>query len=256
MDYDPQLLDALAFGIAHCKAVAIENGALMTSLFVAGLVGSASHCVGMCGPFVLGQVVARMERTPAARMSELRRLTGAALVPYHLGRMTTYTALGAGAGAIAGGVIAATGLRWLSAALLALAALLFLGYGLSRIGVRVPRLAVGSGGWWQRHLGRLVGALFEKPVGFRGYVLGLALGFLPCGLLYGALAAAAAGGGAVVGALGMLAFALGTVPAMFGIGLAGHVAGVRWQGATARLTPFLLVLNAGLLSYMAWRMIA
>lgn len=260
MDSTPQLLDALVFGIAHCRTVAVEHGALLSSLFLAGLVGSASHCVGMCGPFVLGQVVARLEATPARDMREFRRLTGAALIPYHLGRMTTYTAFGAAAGAIAGGVIDVTGLRWLSAALLVLAALFFFGYGLSRIGFRIPRVGrvggTGIAGWWQRYAGRFVAPLFGKPVGLRGYLLGVALGFLPCGLLYGAVAAAAAAGSAVAGGLAMMAFAVGTVPALVGVGLAGHVTGSTWQGAAARLTPVLLVLNAGLLSYMAWRIVA
>lgn len=253
MDQAPQLLDALAFSVAHCRAIAVEHGTLLASLFLVGLVGSASHCVGMCGPFVLGQVGARLEAVPAARMSELRRLTGAALLPYHLGRMTTYVGLGAVAGGLAGGVIDLTGLRWLSAALLAVAALCFLGYALSRIGLRLPRLWRGGESPrlpWPRGLLR---PLFAKPVGVRGYGLGLALGFLPCGLLYGAAAAAAAAGSAAAAALAMMAFAAGTVPALFGIGLAGHVVGTRWHGAAARVTPVLLFLNAGLLGFMAWR---
>lgn len=245
-----------------CRSVAVEHGALLTSLFVAGLLGSVAHCVGMCGPFVLGQVVARLEATPAAQLSEFRRLTGAALAPYHLGRMTTYGALGAGAAALAGGLGDLAGLRWLSAALLALAALFFIGYALPRLGVpglavgRWRRPAVGGEGVWSRHIGRRIGPLFKAPVGFRGYLLGIALGFLPCGFLYGAIAAAASSGSAVAGGLMMVAFAIGTIPALVGVGLAGHVTGRQWQSAVARVTPVLLLLNAGLLGAMAWRMVA
>ncbi len=256
MDYPADLPDAIAFGIAMCRAVAVEHGALLTSLFVVGLLGSVSHCVGMCGPFVLGQVVARLEATPVARLHEFRRLTGAALIPYHLGRMTTYGVLGAGAGAIAGGVGDLTGLRWLSAGLLALAAVLFVGYAVPRLGL--PGFSAGSGmeSLWSRHVGRRIRPLFQAPVGWRGYLLGVILGFLPCGFLYGAVAAAASSGSAIAGGLMMIAFAVGTVPALIGIGLAGHVTGSRWQSATARFTPVLLMLNAGLLGYMAWRMVA
>ncbi len=226
------------------------------SLFAAGLVGSATHCVGMCGPLVLGQTVARLEATPAREMREIHRLAGAALVPYHLGRMTTYMALGAAAAALAGGVIDASGLRWLSAGLLTVAALLFLGYAVQRLGMALPWLAQGGGGWWSRHVGRRVRPLFARPTGLRGYALGLALGFLPCGLLYGAVVAAAASGDAAAGAMAMIAFAAGTIPALIGVGWAGHVAGQRWQGATARVTPVLLMFNAGALTYMAWRIVA
>jgi len=255
VDQDILLINLLASGLAHCRAVVVEHGGLMSSLFVAGLVGSAGHCVGMCGPFVLAQSVSRLEASPAAEMREFHRLAGGALVPYHLGRMTTYAGLGAAAGALAGGVIDLTGLRWLSAVLLCLAALFFLGYAVRRLGGLLPWLSVGGEGWWSRTIGEAAKPLFGRPVGVRGYALGVALGFLPCGLLYGAIAAAAARGGALTGALAMIAFALGTVPALVAVGLAGHVAGRQWQFLAAWVTPVLLAANAAALSYLAWRMI-
>jgi sulfite exporter TauE/SafE len=256
VDQESLLINMLATGLAHCRAVTVEHGGLLTSLFMAGLVGSATHCVGMCGPFVLAQTVARLESRPASDMREFHRLSGAALVPYHLGRATTYAGLGAAAALLAGGVIDVTGLKWLSAALLILAALFFLGYAVQRIGVHVPWLRSGGESGWSRHLGRWARPLFERPVGVRGYALGLMLGFLPCGLLYGALAAAAASGDPLSGAFAMIAFALGTVPALLAVGLAGHVAGRRWQGLLAGITPVLMVFNAAALTYLAWRVVA
>ncbi|MCB2099312.1 MAG: sulfite exporter TauE/SafE family protein, partial [Rhodobacterales bacterium] len=198
MESDSLLFTLMESGLAHCKVTVEESGGLLASLFLAGLVGSASHCVGMCGPFVLSQTVARLEAVPAADMREWRRLTGAALVPYHLGRATTYGLLGVAAAYVASGVVDITGLGHLSAALMALGALFFLGYALRRLGVVVPALGgwlkTGGEGWWSRTVGRRARPLFDRPVGWRGYLLGILLGFLPCGLLYGALAAAAAGG--------------------------------------------------------------
>jgi hypothetical protein len=52
------------------------------------------QCVGMCRPFAPAQVVSGSERTTGP-YGEWHRLAGAALVPYHLGRLTIYTALGA-----------------------------------------------------------------------------------------------------------------------------------------------------------------
>ncbi|MGF1639790.1 MAG: sulfite exporter TauE/SafE family protein [Rhodospirillales bacterium] len=256
MDQDLLLLRLLDAGFAQCGAVALAHGDLITSLFVAGLLGSATHCIGMCGPFVLAQTSARLEACPAAEMREFHRLAGAALVPYHLGRATTYAGLGVLAAAVASGIIAVTGLRWLSAVLLLLAALFFLGYALSRWRVTIRWLSSGGGSWWSREIGSRVRPLFDRPVGIRGYVLGVALGFLPCGLLYGALAAAAASGEALAGGLAMIAFAAGTVPALLAVGLAGHVAGRHWQGVIVRATSVLMVVNAGALSYLAWRIIA
>jgi Uncharacterized conserved protein len=254
---DPQLLDSLlTAGLAHCSATVTTHGGLITSLFLAGLVGSVTHCVGMCGPFVLSQTVARLEAVPAGDLSEWHRLAGAALLPYHLGRATTYVILGTLAATFAGGLITLGQLRWLPPALLALAAVFFVAYALQRLAVRLPWRSSGGGGRWARRIDPIVRPLFARPVGRRGYVLGVVLGFIPCGLLYGAMAAAAASGDALAGAFAMLAFAAGTIPALLVVGLSGHVAGSRWRGVAFRLAPALMLLNAAALSYLAWQMIA
>ena len=104
--------------------------------------------------------------------------------------------------------------------------------------------------------GALARPLFDHPTGGRGYLLGLLLGFIPCGLLYGALAAASATGNVATGVFGMLVFSLGTLPALLTVGLIGHLAGQRWRGVVLRYAPLLLLLNAGVLTVLAWRHIA
>lgn len=245
------LLDA---GLYTCKAVFVEDGGLLASLFLMGLVGSVSHCTGMCGPFVLSQVAARMEATPLARMSEWRRVAGAALLPYHFGRGTTYAALGAAGSLLAGFLIGTAGLRWVSAALLVVAALFMLGYAVPSL---KRLLATGSDGegWWSRIVAAAVRPLFTTPLGWRGFLLGVALGFIPCGLLYAAIAAAASQGQPLTAIFAMLAFWAGTLPSLFGVGLIGHVVGRHWRGPLMRYAPLLLVLNAGVLTWMAWRLV-
>lgn len=246
----------IAAGLSHCSGVVAEQGGLLTSLLFTGLVGGVSHCIGMCGPFVLSQVGARLERIPADRMREWHRLTGAALLPYQLGRMTTYAILGAVAAGLAGRLNDWSGLRWLSAVLLLLAAVLFVGHAVPRLKRLWQPNAVtgpvgagpgGASGW----IGRVAAPLFTAPVGWRGYALGVVLGFIPCGLLYAALAVAAATGDPVAGAFGMMAFCLGTLPNLFAVGLVGHLAGQRWRGLIAQAAPVLLILNAGVLVWLA-----
>ncbi len=252
---EQDLIRLLATGYAQCKAVAIDNGATIGSLFIAGLAGSVSHCIGMCGPFVLSQVTARLQGLPAAGMTEMHRLRGAALAPYHLGRLTTYMGLGGAAALLSGGIIAHTGFKYLAAALLVFAALFFLGYAARSLKIPLPTFAAigpaGSAGY----LGRLTRPLLDRPTGWRGYGLGLALGFLPCGLLYGALAAAASTGEALGGIFAMAAFALGTVPALLAMGLIGHMAAARWKSLMTWVGPVLLLVNAGFLLILAWRII-
>ena len=225
--------------------------AVMTALFLAGLAGGVTHCAGMCGPFVIAQAAAAADRSQAGGM--LARLIGAALLPYHLGRMLGYGLLGASAGGLAGVVALGTGLHHVLAALLALAALLMFAQASTRIAALLPRMpAPRLPGALQRHLG----ALLAAPTGLRGAALGLMLSALPCGLLYGALAGAAATGSALGGALAMLAFVVGTMPALIGVALLGRFFGRR-AGPGMRLAgAALFALNGVMLAAMAVRVAA
>lgn len=231
----------------------IGAAGLYSGLLLAGATGSLLHCGPMCGGLVMAQVGKRLELVPSGTLCERARLAQASLPPYHLGRLTTYALLGLIAGGV-GSAFAATPLfRWavaglllLAAAMLALVALRAVGGGLFAPQGTGPTGAVG------RVLGQLR-ALFDRPIGWRGYGLGVILGFLPCGLVYAALTVAAATGKPLAGALAMAVFGLGTVPALVGLGVLGHLAGRRWQAAGRRAAPVLLGLNAVLLSALAWK---
>src|SRR3990167_133338 len=121
MEFIMDVLSACRQGLAQ---VAAQPAGLPGSLFLAGLAGSLVHCVGMCGPFVLGQVMADATAGTAGNYGEWRRLAGASLIPYHLGRLTTYTMLGAAAGAATALFTATSTFAWLSGALLLIAATL------------------------------------------------------------------------------------------------------------------------------------
>lgn len=224
--------------------------ALVSALFLAGLAGGVTHCAGMCAPFVLAQAAAGAERAGGAGM--LTRLAGAALLPYHAGRMLGYAALGALAGAGAGLVSQLTGLRFMLAGLLAVAAVLMLSQAAERLGrgwlhLPAPGLPLG--------LQATLRTLLASPTGWRGVGLGLLLSALPCGLLYAALAAAAASGSALGGALGMAAFVAGTAPGLMGVALLGRLF-ARVSGPALRLAgAALFALNGVVLAGMAWRML-
>lgn len=254
MDQQSALLALLDAGVHTCRAVFVEDGGLLASLFMMGLIGGVTHCTGMCGPFVLSQVAARFEVVPAAGLREWHRLAGAALLPYHAGRATTYAGLGAAAAALTGVLVGSGGMRWLSGALLGLAALFLLAMAVPGLKAALGGTAAAEEGWWSRSVGRWARPLFASPTGSRGWLLGVSLGFLPCGLLYGAVAAAASAGEPLIAAFAMLAFWAGTVPSLFGVGLVGHMAGRTWRTAVRRVAPMLLVFNAGILTWMAWRL--
>lgn len=250
-------LSALAVFAAHCQEVAVAHGPLFLGLFVAGLVGSAGHCVGMCGPFVLAQSAERMAAMPlpASRTSmptgswrpELQRLQASLALPYHAGRAVTYMLMGVAVAApfsIAGYF---TDLPMLVPSLLAFAAIIFAWQAWRGFGLPAPRL-------WQAAIGRVSGNLLQSPYGWRGFSLGLLLGFMPCGLLYGALAAAAATADPLAGGIGMGGFVLGTIPALGAVGYFGARVGMGWRPMARRALPFVAGFNACILLAMALRL--
>jgi len=108
---------------------------------------------------------------------------------------------------------------------------------------------------WGAPLSRLANRIDrDSPLG--AVLFGVVLGFLPCGLLYAALAVAASTAGPLDGALAMLAFGLGTVPSLAALGVFGQMVGRHWGAMVSRVGPVLLLLNAAILTVMAWQRFA
>lgn len=233
----------------------VPGGWFPLAMLLAGLAGSGLHCVPMCGPFVLGQTVDRMACLPAGRLCELARLRSALLLPYHGGRLSTYALLGA----MAGGIGApAAGLRWAPPLLLALAGVLFGMQALRRLAPARWHLPwrLPASPWLPRRLAALASRI-DRRRWTGGLVLGLLLGFLPCGLLYTALVAATASGGATAGAVAMLAFGLGTVPALLLTALVGHALRRATDARVGSLVgAAVMSTNAAILWLLAWRLLA
>jgi len=109
------------------------------------------------GPFVLAQVAAAPDGSLGVGV--LRRLSGAALLPYHLGRAMGYGLLGAVAGGAGALLAQAAGLRWIAAVLSLLAAILMLAQASTRLAALLPRLPAPSlPRWLQAPLGGLLAA--------------------------------------------------------------------------------------------------
>lgn len=185
---------------------------LLIAMVFAGLGGSFTHCLTMCSAFVLGQAPGVATRSPMARL----------LLPYHMGRITTYAVLGGIAAASFHLIVGWSGFVMLRHLILGLVACIFLTVFadrlLQRLGIRLPfRLALpGPASCAFRQIGQLGSA-----TGLRRYGLGLSLGLLPCPLVFAALMAVAVTGSPLIAAIGMMAFGIGTMPALLGLGIAG-----------------------------------
>jgi sulfite exporter TauE/SafE len=258
MDEQQVLIRILESGWAQCAEILRDDGGVIVSALIAGLVGSVTHCVGMCGPFVISQVTSRMEQLPLEKMRELRRLTGAALLPYQFGRLTTYGLLGILAGFFADSIAALTRIWWIGPVLLLLAGVFFLIFGIMGLWPHFGGLLPVSGEtrWWNRLFGDWLRPLFAAPFGLRGYGLGIMLGFIPCGLVYGALVLAAATGAAVNGGAVMVVFGLGTVPMLFVTGFVGQYAAHRFRGLMGPVGRGLMIVNGLILFALAAKAVA
>lgn len=203
-------------------------GTLAGASLLLGL-ASGLHCLAMCGGIV-GAFGA--QRPVPVKLQRRTRAAWRAPLAFNAGRIASYALAGAAAGALGGGAGALLGLwlDWQLAMQIAASVLLVL-VGVHLAGVAAPLSLLESLG---RPLWRRVQPLAAKFVPFdtpgRAFAAGLAWGWLPCALVYAALAIAALAGGAAAGALVMLGFGLGTLPWLLAAG-AGFA---HWREALRR----------------------
>lgn len=188
--------------------------ALLFSAFLMGLLGSP-HCLGMCGG-ILSAFGISMQGLHNTKKQQL-------IAIYHLGRLMSYMLLGAVAALLGATLFTAfhhSSLpRLLLGVALVLVALLMFGVPLLN---RIERLGFG---FW-RMLSPLRAKLFPLNTAPKALSAGLLWGFLPCGLVYGAMLLAVSSsavndnlmGQLSVGALMMLSFGLGTLPMLVATG--------------------------------------
>lgn len=210
----------------------------LSAAFTAGVLGSV-HCFAMCGGLAgaLGMRARALGSSPA-RSFQFALAT-------QIGRIGSYTLVGAVVGAA--GTALATVMQWVHLAallrviaggvLLAIAARLAFTWNLfawlERAGAQL----------WSRYLSKALPA--NASQGFaQALCFGAVWGWLPCGLVYSMLLFAVFSGSATQGALVMLAFGAGTMPAMLSSSLlAAQLARVlknpnaRWLAA-ATLAAF------------------
>ena len=216
----------------------------IASAFIAGVFGSL-HCVAMCGGIATALGI-------SADSSKSRLMA----FLYQVGRISSY--------AIAGAIVAflgsqlsehsdsqlfKTGLRIVSV-------LFMTGLGLYLAGW-FPRFAqierIGLPIW--RKISPISQKLLPLKKNWHALMLGLLWGWLPCGLVYSILLWSMSAPNVASGALVMVAFGLGTFPAMFAMSLgANQLLVVLSQPVIRRIAGITVLLLAlySLASYMKW----
>jgi sulfite exporter TauE/SafE len=215
-----------------------DLAAALLAALLTGLLGSA-HCLGMCAGI---SGLFAMHSTAAGLKTQLPLA-----ITYNAGRLLSYTILGY--------AVAALGSRFVDVIpklagpvrLIAGAVIILIGL---QIAFDLRPLAF---------LERMGGAVWERVAPFsrrllpvtnlpRALGLGLLWGLLPCGLVYSVLLVAASSGAAASGAMIMVAFGIGTTPAMLLTGLGAARLSLLMQQKRTRLGAGLLIIALGMLT--------
>jgi len=198
--------------------------------FGLGLASGFSHCIGMCGIFVVSY--AGMPDTSGKPLIHPGRH-----LLFHGGRLATLAFLG-----LIGGSIGVLAHRWAvtQGLMSVLVGVVMLGLALGMAGIvpkfRLPEPDIlGAGGGRLRHLYRR--ALQSQSL-FKPLWIGVFVGLLPCGLTYNALQATFTLT-PLSGALLMFCFGLGTIPGLLTLGLFGNA---LFGGLLTRL-PFRIAMT-------------
>jgi len=221
---------------------ALDAGSLsLGAALIAGFAGSG-HCLSMCGG--IAGALAMRNSTSESGGSRL-----ALALAYNLARITSYAVAGALAGLLGQTLLDSVNVAPLSIAFRVLAgAIMVAAAGRLLFGWRLldPLEAAGAGLW--RRVLPATGRIAQRK-GLVGAIgLGLAWGWLPCGLTYSMLLLAATTASAPNGALVMAAFGVGTLPAM----VSATVAFERAARLLANRATLRNVAGALLLAFGAW----
>lgn len=174
--------------------------ALFLAAFSMGLFGSP-HCLGMCGGIVTAFGLS-MQHVSDSKKNGL-------ILTYHLGRLISYALLGLIASLV--GVAIFQSIMSNSAPRIVLGAVLVL-IGLAMLGLPLFNQLEKIGMRFWQSLAPLRKKVFPIDSFGKALFAGLLWGFLPCGLVYGALMMAIAGNNIATGAALMFVFGLGTMP--------------------------------------------
>ena len=186
------------------------TGTEAISALLIGLAG-AGHCMGMCGGLALGF------RAPEDKKWSFP-------LAYHSGRLLGYASIGGFIGSVA---LFLPITQW-TFYLRVTAALLLIAVGLHtlKLWYGITALERLGGGIW-RGLSPMLRAFLPPKHWGHAMAMGALWGFMPCGLVYSALAwSAATATGPFNGAFLMGLFGMGTLPAMLGTTLVGQQASV------------------------------
>ena len=193
---------------------------------IIGLLGSF-HCLGMCGPIAVS--------LPLRESSWETKVFSSLL--YNLGRVTTYAFLGLIFGLLGLGLHIWGIQQWVSIAV-GTVMILSVGFPVLFHDSNITALFDGLLAGFKKSFGRFFGFRTYSSI----WIIGLLNGFLPCGLVYVALAGALMSTTPWNGAFYMTIFGIGTLPALLVLSMIGNFFSAAFRRRMKGIIPFLILL--------------
>lgn len=214
------------------------SNSLILMAFITGLMGTG-HCIGMCGSLV-----------GALSLSEVGRRSGWLFhLLYNVGRIATYTFIGAVVGWLGSALAYTDQFKLVTRTLLLSSDLFIILIGLGTAGI-FSRLSTSSLDFAgpMKSISTAMQKLRKLPPVLAALPLGLLFGFIPCGYLYAVAITAAQSADVTTGALMLLAFGIGTAPSLIVFGSAAQWLSGRSRTWMLRIAG-LLVAGMGIVNF-------
>lgn len=225
----------------------METVNIITIISIAFL-GSFGHCIGMCGGIVVAYSNLKINPNSPKLSQALSHLL------YSLGRVLTYSILGAMFGALGGVVLFSNNAN---GALLIFAGVAMILAGLSLMGkikfLTLIEHSFSSSPLYQKAFRGVLSSKSRSSF----FILGMLNGLLPCGFVYFFAITAASTADPLYGALVMALFGLSTIPAMFGIGfLASLASATSFRNMMMSLSSVAVILYGAYTIYSGYEYIS
>lgn len=203
--------------------------------FTLGFFGSL-HCIGMCGPLALAVHSSKKVSGFSAFISSFQ---------YNIGRTIGYISLGVLFGLL-GSAVSLSGMQRVVSIVLGVIMVLFFIFSINpdQLISKLPSL-----NQFYKAISQKLFGLFRKSEKVPTIYLGTINGFLPCGLVYIAIAGAISLSN-IWGSMGfMLFFGLGTFPAMIGVTLSHQAVSQKLRVSLKKLYPIITLIMGAYLIY-------
>lgn len=192
-----------------------DINASLLAAFAMGLFSSL-HCIGMCG-----SIIGTLTLSLSQEIRNSKRKLLPYVLNYNLGRITSYVLAGLAVGLIEYFLLSLPFANGLGHRFLQIASALVMASAGFYLAGWFPRFAyiekIGAKIWKRvEPFGR---KLIPVKTRAQAFLFGMVWGWLPCGLVYTALALSATSADIQHSAMTMLAFGMGTLPAVMGVGI-------------------------------------